>query len=92
MPGGNPNRRVHGHRPCGIGDVTLKSRIGHHVLSGSTIGLLPSYRWRGDIVVIELAERGTYRGYGTLPEIRDEVRAQAQGARCIRGLRRAIVV
>ena len=56
-----------------------KSQIGHHVLSGSTIGLLPSYRWRGEIVVVELAERGAYRGYGTLPA--NSIRSPRAGSR-----------
>ena len=30
--------------------------------------LLQSYLWREGIAVVELAERGAYRGYGTLPE------------------------
>ena len=62
-----------------------KSRIEHHVLSGSTIELLPPYRWRGEIVVVELAERGAYRGYGTLPaKSRRSPRAGPRSSMCSR--------
>ena len=62
-----------------------KSRIGHHVLSGSTSELLPPYRWRGEIVEVELAELGAYRGYGTLPaKSRRSPRAGPRSSMCSR--------
>ena len=62
-----------------------KSRIGHRVLNGSTIGLLPFYRWRGGIVVVERVERGAYRGYGTLPaNSRQSPCAGPRGLMCLR--------
>ena len=53
--------------PSRWGRRRRRSRIGHHVWNRSTIGLLQSYLWREGIAVVELVERGAYRGYGTLP-------------------------
>ena len=62
-----------------------KSRIGHRVLNGSTIGLLPSYRWRGGIIVVERVECDAYRAYGRLPaNSRQSPRAGPRGLMCLR--------
>ena len=53
--------------PSRWGRRRRRSRIGHHALNESIIGLLQSYLRREEIAVVELVESAAYRGYGTLP-------------------------
>ena len=50
-----------------VGSATSKIPDRHHALNEPTIELLQSNLWREGIAVVELAERGAYRGYSTLP-------------------------